>query len=254
MALSADDLDPAIWDDRAARDYRRGVAWMYAPEVLGPAVDALVALAGDGPALEFAIGTGRVGLALQQRGVEVHGIEFAPAMVDELRRQPGGESIAVVIGDMSTATTTAIAPGGFALVYLVFNTISNLLTQEQQVACFRNAAAHLAPGGAFVIETFVPELRRLGVGERFLAFDVSDEHLGFDEYDTVSQLLVSHHADVRPGHEGVFRSPHRYAWPSELDLMAQLAGLALESRWGDWAGAPFTAESTSHVSVWRKPT
>ncbi len=248
MALDARNLDPNVWTEQVARDYDRSSASMYEPEVLGPAVDFLAELSGTGRALEFAIGTGRVALPLTQRGVEVHGIEYSEAMAAQLGRKPGGERIAVTIGDMATARVA----GTFYLVYLVYNTITNLLTQEQQLACFRNAAAHLEAGGAFVIETFVPELRRLIPGERFLPFTVTSERLGFDEYDTVSQLLVSHHYDFSGAQPTLFESPHRYVWPGELDLMAELAGLSRTERWADWSRNEFTAESASHVSVWRK--
>ena len=239
-----------IWDADAARQYDTPGTGMFAPEVLGPAVDRLAGLAGDGRALEFAVGTGRVAVPLAERGVPVTGIELSGPMIEQLRTKAGAATIPVVVGDMATAT----APGTYALVYLVYNTISNLLTQAQQVACFRNAARHLSPGGRFVVELGVPELRKLPPGQEAVVFHAETGYIGLDTYDPLRQRLVSHH--VRFGEDGtarVFRSPHRYVWPAELDLMAQLAGFELESRHADWAGAEFTAESRSHVSVYRLP-
>ena len=237
-----------IWDERVAAAYDATSAEMFADEVLGPTVDVLADLAARGPALEFAIGTGRVGLALAARGVEVHGIELSKPMVDRLRAKPGGDALPVTIGDMATTRVD----GEFALVYLVFNTITNLLTQDTQVACFRNASAHLAAGGRFLIEVFVPSLQRLPQGETFLPFDVTPGHIGIDEFDVVNQRLVSHHYWVRNGRAETFDSPHRYAWPAEYDLMARLAGMTLRHRWSDWTRAPFTSTSTAHISVWEK--
>jgi SAM-dependent methyltransferase len=222
---------------------------MFQPAVIGPVVDFLAALAGDGTALELGIGTGRIALPLAQRGVEVHGIDLSSAMVARLRAKPGGAGIPVVIGDFATAR----AEGTFTLAYLVFNTINNLTTQDAQVACFDNAAAHLAPGGHFVIEVGVPQLRRLPPGETVRAFALTPTHLGFDEFDVAGQGLISHHHELV---EGAWRShsiPFRYVWPSELDLMARLAGMTLVERWGGWRREPFTRDSTKHVSVWRKP-
>ncbi len=238
-----------VWDEEAAQQYDRSAAHMYAPDVLGPTVAFLARRAGDGAALEFAIGTGRVALALRSRGVPVSGIELSEAMIRQLRRKPGAEDIDVTVGSMAT---TRVA-GAFTLVYLVFNTITNLLRQDEQVECFRNAARHLVPGGRFVVEVFVPDLRRLPPGEEARPFHIDAEHVGFDTYDLVNQQLVSHHYWLSEGRARTFHSPHRYAWPAELDLMAQLAGLDLHERWADWTEAPFTAESTSHVSVWAKP-
>jgi SAM-dependent methyltransferase len=221
---------------------------MNSPAVIDPAVDRLAELAAGGRALEFAIGTGRIAVPLHARGVDVQGIEISEPMVDVLRAKPGSTGIEVTMGDMSTTRVG----GSFSLVYLVYNTITNLLEQDDQVACFVNAAAHLEGGGRFVIETGVPRLRRLGVGETHLPFDVSERHVGIDEFDVVNQRLTSHHYWLRDGEAASFSSTHRYAWPAEYDLMARIAGLELEHRWGSWAGSPFTAESTSHVSVWRK--
>lgn len=238
-----------IWTEDIARRYDATSADMFAPEVLGPTVDFLARLAGDGRALEFAIGTGRVAVPLAERGVPVVGIELSPAMVAELRRKVGEDVIPVVMGDMATAT----APGSFTLVYVVYNTIGNLLTQDEQVECFGNAARHLAPGGHFVVELVVPDLRRLPPGDEVKAFALSDDHVGVDTYDLVNQRLVSHHFRVRDGVGTVFRSPHRFVWPAELDLMARIAGLELRERVADWTGAPFTSESRAHVSVWQRP-
>jgi SAM-dependent methyltransferase len=222
------------------------------PAAVGPAVSFLAAHAGDGPVLEFAIGTGRIALPLRALGVDVHGIEISADMVAELAAKPGGDAIPVAIGDMATTRTTHA--GAYALVYLVYNTISNLLDQSEQVACFANAAAHLRPGGVFVIELEVPGLRRMPPGQSSFAFDIAPDHLGFDTYDFANQRLVSHHYSPRSdGGLASFESHHRYAWPAELDLMAQLAGLTLCDRWSDWEGAPFTGESTQHISVWEKP-
>jgi SAM-dependent methyltransferase len=240
-----------VFDERIAPGYDVSCPDMFAESVLGPTVDLLAEFAGGGRALEFAIGTGRVGLALSKRGVDVVGIELSQPMVDQLTAKPGAEAIAVTIGDM--ATTTVAGAGTFGLVYLVYNTITNLLTQDEQVACFANAAAHLAPGGRFLIEVAVPSVRRFPPGETFALFDISDGHVGVDEYDHAAQRTVSHHFWVRNGRGFTFDSPHRYVWPSELDLMARLAGMTLAERWSDWNRNPFTSESTSHVSVWEKP-
>jgi SAM-dependent methyltransferase len=219
------------------------------PEAIGPVIDVLAELAGDGRALEFAIGTGRIALPLAALGVEVHGLELSRAMVEQLRAKPGGAELPVTIGDMAQAK----ADGLFRLVFLVFNTIGNLTTQEAQVACFANAAAHLEPGGAFVIEVGLPELQRLPPGETVRPFQLEATHLGFDEYDVANQGLISHHFELVDGAWERNSLPFRYVWPAELDLMARLAGLRLEHRWNDWDRAPFTSESRKHVSVWRKP-
>jgi SAM-dependent methyltransferase len=239
-----------IWDADAAQRYDTPGEGMFAPDVLGPTVDRLAELAGGGAALEFAIGTGRVAIPLAERGVPVTGIELSRAMLDKLRTKADENAIPVVIGDMTTAT----APGTYTLVYLVYNTISNVLTQAGQVECFRNAMRHLAPGGRFVIELWVPELRKLPPGQQATVWHADPGYIGLDTYDVLNQQVVSHHFrfdDSRQAH--LSRSPHRYIWPAELDLMAQLAGFELESRHADWAGADFTAESRSHVSVYRVP-
>lgn len=231
--------------ERAAATYDEDSAGMFAPEVLGPTVDLLAGLAGGGPALEFAVGTGRVALPLAARGLEVAGVDESEAMLSRLRAKPGAGAVRTAVGDFAGFRMD----GEFRLVYLVFNTIMNVTTQEEQVATFGNAAAHLVPGGHFVVEVGVPALQRLPPGETVRAFALTPEHLGFDEYDVVSQRMWSHH--YRRGER--VSVPFRYVWPAELDLMAQLAGLRLRHRWADWTRAPFTAESTSHVSVWQQP-
>ena len=221
---------------------------MFQPAAIEPVVEFLAELAGDGPALELGIGTGRIALPLAQRGVDVHGIDLSSAMVARLREKPGGDGIPVVIGDFATAR----AEGRFSLAYLVFNTINTLTTQDEQVACFENVAAHLEPGGHFVIEVGVPQLQRLPPGETVRPFALTPTHLGFDEYDVAGQGLISHHHELV---DGVWRAasvPFRYVWPSELDLMARLAGMTLAERWGGWRREPFTSDSTKHVSVWRR--
>jgi SAM-dependent methyltransferase len=235
--------------ERVAASYDQSSADMFAPAVVDPVVDVLAGLAGDGAALELGIGTGRIALPLSRRGVPVHGIDLSAAMVARLRAKPGADRIGVTIGDFATTTVE----GRFAVAYLVFNTIGNLTTQDEQVACFRNAAAHLRPGGCFVVEVGVPQLQRLPPGETVRAFALSPTHLGFDEYDVASQGLVSHHYTVQDGRLERYSLPLRYVWPAELDLMARLAGMTLRERWGGWRREPFTSDSTRHVSVWEKP-
>ncbi|MFI8008073.1 class I SAM-dependent DNA methyltransferase [Streptomyces sp. NPDC086010] len=242
-------MDPDVWTQQVARSYDESSAHMYVPEVLEPAVDFLARRAGGGPALEFAVGTGRVAFPLSRRGIRVAGIEKSEPMAAEFRRKPGGRDMDLVVGDM----TTVRIPRQFSLVYLVYNAVTCLLSQDEQVACFRNAAAHLEQGGRFVIEVFVPELRRLPPGETARPFHVGATHVGFDTYDLVEQHVVSHHRTIVDGQGATFLSPHRYVWPAELDLMAALAGLHLTERHADWSGTPFTASSRSHVSVWQKP-
>ena len=212
-------------------------------------VDFLTALAGNGAALELGVGTGRIALPLAARSVPVHGIDLSEAMVARLRAKPGGDKVSVTIGDFATTRVE----GAFALAYIVFNTIGNLTTQDDQVACFENVAAHLEPGGCFVVETGLPALRRLPPGDRIRAFEVSPGYLGFDEYDVANQGLVSHHYRVTAnGTLCVVSMPFRYVWPAELDLMARLAGMRLRERWSGWRHQPFTDESAKHVSVWEK--
>jgi SAM-dependent methyltransferase len=231
---------------RVAERYDETAASMFAPDVVDPALDFLADLARGGNALELGIGTGRIALPLAARGVRVHGIDLSPDMVSQLRAKPGAEHIDVTIGDFATTKVDVT----FSLAYLVWNTINNLTTQEAQVACFENVASHLEAGGCFVVEVGVPALRRMPPGERFVPFDVSPEHLGFDEYVVVSQGLISHHYWPQTGDQ--ISMPFRYVWPSELDLMARIAGMRLRERWSDWKRAPFTSESTKHVSVWEK--
>ena len=235
--------------ERIAERYDETAADMFQAAVVEPVVDLLADLAFDGTALELGIGTGRIALPLAQRGIRVHGIDLSEAMVARLRAKPGAEQIEVTIGDFASTTV----PGLFSLAYLVFNTIMNLTTQDDQVACFSNVAAHLTPGGCFVIEVSVPDLQRLPPGETVRAFTVSDTRLGFDEYDIASQGLISHHYWVVDGKLEVFSPPFRYVWAAELDLMARLAGMSLRDRWAGWKREPFTSDSTSHVSVWEKP-
>jgi SAM-dependent methyltransferase len=231
----------------AAR-YDESSADMFEPAVVDPTVDFLAGLAGDGAALELGIGTGRIALPLSRRGVQVHGIDLSEAMVARLRAKPGAERIGVTVGDFATTTVD----GRFSVAYLVFNTIQNLTSQDEQVACFQNVAAHLEPGGCFVIETGVPNLRRLPPGETVRAFAVSPTYLGFDEFDVGSQGLISHHYTVVGGSLELHSVPFRYVWPSELDLMARIAGMTLRERWSGWQREPFTSDSTKHVSVWEK--
>jgi hypothetical protein len=226
---------------------------MYAdqaePVVVDPAVDFLAALADGGAALELGVGTGRLALPLSRRGVRVHGVDLSPEMVSRLRAKPGAEKIGLTIGDFATTRVE----GSFRVAYLVRNTIMNLTTQDEQVACFRNAAAHLEPRGMFVIEVGVPGLQRLPPGERFQPFEVAPHHLGFDEIDVATQRLVSHHYWNFDGRIETFSPPFRYVWPSELDLMARLAGMTLRERWSTWTRDPFTNDSREHISVWVKP-
>jgi len=246
MSMTSSDL----WDAATAARYDDSSAHMFAPDVLDPAVEFLLALAGDGPALELAVGTGRVAIPLAARGIPVSGIELSEPMVDQLRLKVPADELPVVVGDMATA----VAQGEFSLVYVVWNSIGNLRTQDEQVQCFANAARHLAPGGRFVIELWVPGIRRFPPGQAAVPFHVDDHHVGFDTYDMTTQQGTSHHY-TRLG-EGAVRygaSNFRYIWPAECDLMARLAGLELERRVADWNGSPFTSDSESHVSVWCKP-
>jgi SAM-dependent methyltransferase len=241
--------DDGYFDEPVAARYDESSADMFEPGVLDPVVDFLAELAGEGRALELGIGTGRVALPLAQRGVPVHGIDLSEAMVARLREKPGGEDIGITIGDFATTKVE----GTFSLAYLVFNTIGNLTTQDAQVACFENVAAHLEPGGCFVIEVGVPGLRLLSPGERFLVFDFSEGHVGIDEYDVANQGLVSHHFSLVDGRWELLSMPFRNVWPAELDLMAKIAGMRLRERWSGWRREPFTSESTKHVSVWETP-
>jgi len=225
-----------------------------APDVVEAAVQALADLADGGPVLEFAVGTGRIAAPLAARGVPVKGIELSRAMAARIPDKPGGEAVQVTIGDM---TSTRVA-GEFSLVYLVFNTISNVTTQDGQVAVFGNAAAHLRAGGLFLIEVGLPDLRRLPPGQNTVPFAVARDvdgggYVGFDQYDVVTQEFTSNHITVSAAGAGRFRRmPFRYAWPAEMDLMARIAGMELKHRWSDWDRSDLTPESTKHVSVWAK--
>ena len=236
-----------IWDSEVARNYDTPGRGMFAPQVVEPTVSRLVELAAGGRALEFAVGTGRIAIPLVERGVSVTGIELSIPMIEQLRAKMNESLLPVIEGDMATTR----APGTFTLVYLVYNTISNLLSQQEQVACFHNAARHLGVGGRFVIELAVPQLQTSPAGCKASVFRSSDDYIGVDTYDIVNQRMVSHHFRFNEeGETTLFRTPHRYIWPSELDLMAQLAGFQLESRHADWMGSEFTWESRSHVSVY----
>jgi SAM-dependent methyltransferase len=222
---------------------------VFAPGAVNATVDLLAELAGTGRALEFGIGTGRIALPLASRGVPVHGIDLSQAMVARLTAKPGGDDVGVTIGDFATTRVD----GTFSLVYLVFNTIMNLTTQDAQVACFGNASAHLEPGGCFVIELGVPQLRRLPPGQDILPWRLSEEQIVCYSYDFATQAMRGHYVNFSDGRGEYSTIPFRYVWPSELDLMARLAGLRLRERWGGWAREPFTGDSSQHVSVWEKP-
>ena len=241
--------EDGYFGERVAAKYDESAAEMFHPEVVDPVVDFLADIAGSGRALELGIGTGRIALPLARRGVAVHGIELSRAMVARLRAKPGGAEIGITIGDFATAAVD----GAFSVAYVVFNTIANLTTQAAQVACFRNVAAHLEPRGCFVVELLVPELQRLPPGETFRVFHASPTHWGIDEFDVANQALTSHHFNLVDGHFELQSLPFRYAWPAELDLMAQLGGLSLRERWSSWKRDPFTSDSPKHISVWDKP-
>ena len=234
--------------DDVAETYDSDVSDEFDPAVIASIVSFLADGATDGSALEFGIGTGRIALPLHHLGLDVEGIDLSSSMVERMRRKPGGAELRVAIGDFTSTSMDRT----FDLAYLVFNTIMNLTTQEEQVACFANAAAHLRPGGRFVVEVMIPDLRRLPPGEKFRPFKVQPDALGFDEYDVANQGLVSHHYRVHDDRMEVHSIPFRYVWPSELDLMASIAGMALLDRWSGWTREPFTSESLKHVSVWEK--
>jgi SAM-dependent methyltransferase len=238
-----------FFGERAASVYDEHAAAMFEPAVVTPVVQLLADLAGQGGALELGIGTGRIALPLAERGVPVAGIDNSQAMVARLRAKPGGEDIEVAIGDFARTRVG----GELSLVYLVFNTIFNLVTQDEQIACFQNAAAHLRSGGRFVIETGVPDLQNLPVGQTIIPFRADPEGIGFDVYDVVTQRFSSQHYVFAEGRVETYPVEFRYAWPSELDLMARLAGLRLQDRWAGWQREPFTSLSRAHVSVYEKP-
>jgi hypothetical protein len=243
---------PNYFDARIASRTRTYWPHLFDPAVVDPCVEFLATLAGAGPALEFGVGTGRIAIPLAARGVPVHGIDLSPDMVAVLQHEPGGEKVEVTVGDIAS-TTGPDVDTPFTLVYLLRNTLANLTTQDAQVACFENAAAQLAPTGTFVVELYVPQLRRLPPGQTVHPFEVTPGHVGFDEYEPATQTSTSHHFWFVDGAVESFAAPFRYAWPSELDLMARLAGLRLRERWADWDRSPFTSESDSHVSVYEKP-
>jgi SAM-dependent methyltransferase len=243
------DADQGFFGERVAANYDKASAAMFDPAVVDPVVDVLAGFAGDGAALEFAVGTGRIALPLAERGVRVAGIDDSEAMLARLREKPGAERLELALGSM----TDTRVDGEFAVVYLVFNTIGNLVTQDAQVACFQNAAAHLRSGGRFVIELGVPALQRLPVGQTIVPFHAGPGGLGFDVYDVVTQRFSSQHYVFEDGRVESGHVDFRYAWPAELDLMARIAGMRLQHRWADWDRSPFTAVSGSHVSVYEKP-
>jgi SAM-dependent methyltransferase len=242
---------PKVWfDERIAAGYDATSTHMSNPAVVDPAVDLLAELAGSGAALELGIGTGRIALPLSERGVRVSGIDISAPMVDQLRAKPGADRIEATVGDIATARVD----GTFRLAYIVYNTINNLTTQDEQVACFENVARHLEPGGCFLMECVVPDLRRVPPGETGRVFHQDAVHVGVDEYEPGGdQVLWSHHFWRVGDRVETFSMPFRYVWPSELDLMARLAGLRLRDRWSDWHRAPFTFDSTAHISIWEKP-
>jgi SAM-dependent methyltransferase len=241
--------EDGYFGERVAATYDDSTGEMFEPAFVEQVAEFLAGLAGGGRALELAIGTGRIALPLARRGVPVHGIDMSRAMVARLRAKPGGDAIGVTIGDFATTRVD----GTFEVAYLVFNTIMNLTTQEAQVACFRNVAAHLEPGGCFVIEVHIPQLRRLPPGQNVLPFRVSPDRLAFDIYDFATQGMSSNYVELAGGLGEYTSFPFRYVWPAELDLMAQLAGMRLRERWEGWRREPFTSESEGHVSVWEKP-
>jgi SAM-dependent methyltransferase len=241
--------DDGYFDGRVAASYDRPDAEEFDPAVIETIVDFLGERTGAGRALELGIGTGRIALPLAQRGVPVHGIDLSRAMVARLRAKPGGDDIGVTIGDFATTKVD----GSFSLAYLIFNTIMNLTTQAAQVACFRNVAAQLEPGGCLVIEVGIPSLQRLPPGEIYRAYHVGETRWDIDEFDVATQGLISHHFALVDGRLERHSIPFRYVWPSELDLMAQLAGMSVRERWTGWKREPFTSASHKHVSVWEKP-
>ena len=243
-------MSSVTWDREWAEVYDRIYAAMFEPSVLGPMVGVLAGLAGGGPALEFAVGTGRVALALSGQGVAVHGLELSEPMAGRLSAKPGAQAVPVTIGDMTAAR---VAGGPFRLVYLVANTLMNVTAQDEQVAVFANAARHLAPGGCFVVEVIVPQLRRVPPGEAARVFTFDPDHVGIEIFeDPVRQIAWSHHWVDVDGRLMRHSAPYRYVWPSELDLMAKLTGFSLRDRWAGWDGEPFTSDSRSQVAVFEK--
>jgi SAM-dependent methyltransferase len=244
--------DDGYFGEQIAERYDSSSAEMFDPVVVDPVVEFLAGRAHGGRILELGIGTGRIALPLAARGLAVHGIELSGAMVARLKDKPGGAAIDVTLGDFAT-TRLANGDGAFSLVYLVWNTIMNLTTQSAQVECFRNVAAHLEPGGCFVVEVGLPDLQRLPPGEKYRPFRVTPTRFGFDEYDIANQGLVSHHFSVEDGRLERISMPFRYVWPAELDLMAELAGMRPRERWAGWLGEPLASDSRTLVAVWEKP-
>ncbi len=237
-----------LFTGRVAEGYDRGSPEMWDPALLSATSAFLADAARGGRALEFGIGTGRVALPLSERGTEVWGIDISADMLVQLHRKRGADAIVTTVGDFATT----VVPGEFSLVYVVYNTLGNLLEQREQVEAFRNAARHLRPTGRFVVELWVPDLRRFPPGALAVPFDVTPGHVGLDTLDTATQRGVSHHYVMSGATVGRFDSPFRYAWPSELDLMAEMAGMQLCERWADWDRSPFTSDSPKHVSVWER--
>ena len=247
--MPPDGASEGFFGEDAASVYDERSTAMFDAAVVQPVVDVLASFAGEGDALEFAIGTGRIALPLAERGVRVAGIDSSEAMVARLRSKPGGGRIDVAIGDFAATRVK----GEFSVVYLVFNTIFNLVTQEAQVACFENAATHLQSGGRFVIETGVPDLQLLPLGRTIIPFRAEPDGVSFDVYDVATQRFSSQHFVFAEGGVTSYPVEFRYAWPAELDLMARIAGLGLQDRWAGWQREPFTSLSRSHVSVYAKP-
>lgn len=236
------------FDERIAESYEAKWPELFEPAAVDPVVNFLAGLAAQGPVLELGVGTGRIALPLSRRDLRVHGIDLSPAMVARLQAQPGADAIGVTIGDFATTKVS----GTFRLAYLVRNTITNLTSQDEQAECFRTVAAQLEPGGRFVIENYIPQLQRLPPGQTTRVFTATPAHVGFEQYDIAAQIAVSHHYWLIDGQLETFSSPHRYLWPSELDLMAKIAGMTLRERYSGWNREPFIGESTTHVSVWQK--
>jgi SAM-dependent methyltransferase len=237
-----------LFTGRVAEGYDLGSPEMYEPALLTATAAFLSAEARGGRALEFGIGTGRVALALSQLGVPVSGIDISADMIDQLHRKPASAPIETAVGDFATT----VVAGEFSLVYVVFNSITNLLEQSEWVQAFRNAARHLGPAGRFVMELEVPDLRRFPPGSVARPFEVGPRHLGFDTLDLASQQGVSHHYYFVEDQVGRFDSPFRYAWPAEVDLMAEMASMKLRDRFADWDRSPFTGDSRKHISVWER--
>jgi SAM-dependent methyltransferase len=242
-------MGSVMWGREIAEVYDETYASKFESTAIARTLDVLVELAGDGPVLEFAVGTGRVALPLSARGVSVHGIELSPYMTEQMRRKPGADAVPVTTGDMINTTVH----GPFSLVYLVANTIMNVTTQDEQRAVFVNAAAHLVSGGCFVIELVVPQLRRLPPGELGRVFTLEPDHVGLETFDdVVDQISWSHHWMAVEGRLVRHSAPYRYIWPAELELMAKMAGFRLRDRWADWNRSPFTSHSASQVVVFEK--